>query len=104
MTDKEFSEFHVDPEVRAIVKAPCMHFDYRKLAIASIYLSNPDVFFLVSNDDPVFVSGPSGRLQPDIGATLKSIEVATDRVATRVGKPEPYCMEAILEDYYPEDK
>ncbi len=38
MTDQEFSEFQIDTEVAAVVKAPCMRFDFRKIAIASLYL------------------------------------------------------------------
>ena len=62
------------------------------------------MYFVVSNDDPVFLSGPSGRLQPDVGATLKAIEVASGRQAVRVGKPEPHCLEVILSDFFAADK
>ena len=77
-----------------------IHFDFRKICIASLHLANPEVLFVVSNDDPVFVSGASGRLQPDVGATLHAIEIASKRTAIRIGKPEKFCIEAILEDHF----
>lgn len=94
----------IDNEIAAVVKAPMAYFDYRKIAIASLYLQNPQVLFVVSNEDPVFCSGKSGRMQPDVGATLEAIEVASSRKATRIGKPELFCFQTILEDYFLEDK
>ena len=43
-------------------------------------------------------------MQPDVGATLEAIEVASSRKATRIGKPELFCFQTILEDYFLEDK
>jgi ribonucleotide monophosphatase NagD (HAD superfamily) len=57
---------------------------------------------VATNDDPVFVSGGSGRLQPDVGATLLALEVSSGRKATRVGKPEEFCFEVILSDFFPD--
>lgn len=62
MTESEFAEFEVDNDVKAVISAPHSRFDFRKLAIATLHLSNPSVQFLCTNDDPVFVSGGSGRL------------------------------------------
>jgi ribonucleotide monophosphatase NagD (HAD superfamily) len=55
---------------------------------------------VTSNEDPVFVSGKSGRLMPDVGAGLHVLECACERKAVRVGKPEKFCMEAILVDHF----
>ena len=52
----------VDEEIMAIISAPHTHFDFRKLAIATLYLQNPKVYFVATNDDPVFVANASGRL------------------------------------------
>jgi len=104
MSQAEFSTFEIDPEVRAVVVAPQSRFDFRKLAITQLYLQNPDVLFIVTNDDPVFVAGGSGRLQPDVGATLEAIEVCSERKAIRVGKPLTFCMEQILKDHLPEEQ
>jgi ribonucleotide monophosphatase NagD (HAD superfamily) len=79
MTDTDFAEYDVDTEIRAVIKGPHQKFDYRKLAIASLVLQDPNVIFVATNEDPVFQSGKSGRLMPDVGATLHIIEQATGR-------------------------
>ena len=56
--------------------------------------------FVTTNDDPVFVAGPNGRLMPDVGATLAALETASGRRAERVGKPTKFCMVQILKDNF----
>jgi len=43
MTESEYAELVVDEEVKAVVSAPHARFDFRKLAIATLYLQNPEV-------------------------------------------------------------
>ena len=100
MTDTEFDNFQIDPNVRAIVKGSCHEFNFRKIAIASLYLANPDVLFVVTNEDHTYICGDSMRLMPDVGATLRAIEASCGRKAFSVGKPGPYALKAILEDYF----
>ena len=38
MSDTEFGNYVIDPEVKAIAKGVCAKFDQRKLAVASLYL------------------------------------------------------------------
>ena len=38
MTDKQFKEFELDPSVKAIVNGFSLEFDFRQLAVASMYL------------------------------------------------------------------
>ena len=38
LSDVQFDQFELDPEVKAIAKGVCQRFDQRKLAIASKYL------------------------------------------------------------------
>ena len=90
ITDAQFGSYQVDPEVKAIAKGFCSGFDQRKLAIGSLYLENPDVLFVATNDDPYYVSGKSRRLYPDVGASLSALEAATSRKAFRVGKPSNF--------------
>ena len=104
MTEAEFADFSVDDEVKAVISASQSRFDFRKLAIATLYLQNPEVQYVATNDDPVFVSGGSGRLQPDVGATLLPLEVASGRKAVCIGKPEKFCFEMIMKDYFESDK
>eukprot|EP00354_Favella_ehrenbergii_P001323 CAMPEP_0170475768 /NCGR_PEP_ID=MMETSP0123-20130129/17356_1 /TAXON_ID=182087 /ORGANISM="Favella ehrenbergii, Strain Fehren 1" /LENGTH=110 /DNA_ID=CAMNT_0010746483 /DNA_START=354 /DNA_END=682 /DNA_ORIENTATION=- len=76
----------------------------RKLAVASIYLQNPEVDFVTTNDDPVFVAGANGRLCPDVGATLSAVETASGRKAHRVGKPSKFALSMMLHDHFLEDR
>ena len=105
LADTDFAKFVPDPEVKAIAKGVCQFFDQRKLAIASLYLQLESVTeFVVTNDDPVFVSGSNGRLMPDVGATLASLETASGRTAHRIGKPGGYGLQAMLEDHFSEER
>mmetsp|Transcript_30070 Transcript_30070/g.21817 ORF Transcript_30070/g.21817 Transcript_30070/m.21817 type:complete len:120 (+) Transcript_30070:594-953(+) len=75
--------------------------DYRKIALSSLILEDPNVLFVATNDDPVYRTGKSGRLCPDVGATLHAIEFATgmQRKAVRLGKPHPYCYELLKKEH-----
>jgi len=86
--------------VKAIVKGSCAKFNFRMIAIASLYLSNPDVLFVATNEDHTFISGKGMRRMPDVGATLRSIEASCNRKAFTVGKPGPFAMKIILEDHF----
>ena len=103
LTDSQFATYVADPEVKAIAKGVTQTFDQRKLAIASLYLQNPDVLFVTTNDDPIFIAGPNGRKYPDVGATLSALEKACGREAYRVGKPQDFGLKAILADHFSED-
>lgn len=104
-TDVDFANFEPDPEVKAIAFGVCQLFDTRKLCVASIYLQNPNgMDFVTTNDDPVFVAGPSGRLMPDVGATLASLETACGRKAERIGKPDKFAFGQILQDHFADEQ
>lgn len=61
LSDSQFANYQVDPAVKAVAKGVCNDFDQRKLAIASLYLQNEQTLFVTTNDDPSFITGPSGR-------------------------------------------
>ena len=100
LTDTQFGAYEIDPEVKAIAKGVCQLFDQRKLSVASLYLQKPETLFVATNDDPVFIAGANGRLYPDVGATLASLETACNRKAFRVGKPGPFALQVMLEDHF----
>ena len=78
----------MDPNVKAIITGSTDYFDFRKLAIASMYLSDEEIKFVTTNDDPVCIAGlKNQRVIPDIGAILGAIETASGRKALAVGKP-----------------
>lgn len=104
MTEKEFSDYQVDPQIHAVVKGVCGTFDFRKVAVASLYLQNPEVEFVATNEDHTFITGMSMRRMPDVGASLRPIEASCGRKAFTVGKPMPYALEIILKDHFAADK
>ena len=59
---------------------------------------------MVTNDDPVFIAGPNGRLYPDVGATLAALETASGRMAMRVGKPDSFAFKIMLEDHFASER
>ena len=96
MDVQEFSNYKIDPEVKAIVLGIQKTYDFRKMAIMSAYLQN-GVKFLVTNEDRVYSAGTnkgacgSTRHISDIGSILKTLETCQDNVkAMRIGKPETY--------------
>jgi phosphoglycolate phosphatase len=100
MTEQEFADYQVDPEVHAVVKGVCEAFNFRKIAIASLYLSDPKMVFCATNEDYTWICGKSMRHMPDVGATLRAIEVSSGRKAFIVGKPMPYMFQALLEEHF----
>ena len=53
-----------------------------------MYLSDEEIKFVTTNDDPVCIAGlKNQRVIPDIGAILGAIETASGRKALAVGKP-----------------
>ena len=79
MTEQEFEAFSPNPNVKAIVMSVCDDFNFRKVAIASYYLSDPEVVFGATNEDHTWVCGKSLRHMPDVGATLRAIEASCGR-------------------------
>jgi ribonucleotide monophosphatase NagD (HAD superfamily) len=87
VSDAEFADYPIDSNVIAVVIGITLEWSFRTVAIANFYLCNPNILFVATNDDPVWLSGASGRLMPDIGALLASHEIACGRKAFRIGKP-----------------
>ena len=57
MTDKEFSEFKVDEEVKAIVLDFTYGFNYRMISIIGLYLHDPNIIFVSTCADPTHSTG-----------------------------------------------
>ena len=97
MSDKQFKDFVPDPTVKAIVNGFTLNFDFRQIAVASLYLQQEGVKFVTTNHDPVFIAAKTNkRKMPDVGSTLAILETASGRTAARVGKPNPYAFTTIL--------
>jgi len=104
ITDEEFRDFPVDKSVKALIKGPTVYFDFRELTLATLYVQDPEVLFVATNEDITYCTGDSRRKMPDVGATLIAIEVATGRKATKVGKPEPFGLQIMLEDHFASER
>jgi len=100
LNDSQFGDYVIDPDVKAIAKGVCNGFDQRKLAIGSLYLQKEGTFFVATNEDPVYIAGGSGRLCPDVGATLAALETACNRKAHCVGKPGSFALGVMLADHF----
>jgi HAD superfamily hydrolase (TIGR01450 family) len=61
MSEQEFSDFKVDKNVKAVVKGVTAKFNFRVIATASLYLADPDVVFVATNEDHTFICGESMR-------------------------------------------
>ena len=104
MSEQEFSDFEIDKNVKAVVKGVTAKFNFRVIATASLYLADPDVVFVATNEDHTFICGESMRQMPDVGATLRAIEASCGRQAFTVGKPQPYALNIILQDHFQANK
>jgi HAD superfamily hydrolase (TIGR01457 family) len=65
-------------------------FNYEEMKLAALAIRN-GAYFFATNRDPVFPTQEG--LVPATGAILASIEVASGKKATTVGKPEPVMFE-----------
>jgi len=79
------------------VKAVLLGFDgcinYWKLMVASSYLLNPDIQFLVTNTDAGF--SRAGLKLPGTGSMVAAVETAAGRKPIVLGKPNPLMFEIV---------
>jgi phosphoglycolate phosphatase len=97
VNEVEFADYPIDDNVIAVVVGITMQWNFRTVAIANLYLCNPKVVFVATNDDPVWLSGT--RFMPDIGALVASHEIACGRKAFKIGKPDTYAFNVMLEEH-----
>lgn len=84
----------LDADVGAVVVSFDPKFNYTKLFEASNYVRNPECLFIAtSTDEMVPTSG--GSILPLMGPIVRSIEVASDRKATVIGKPSVHMFQAL---------
>ena len=61
LTDSEFADVKIDESIKAVVFGVCDSLDFRKIALGSLYLQQPECLFVATNEDHTFRSGESGR-------------------------------------------
>ena len=99
--EKDFSAFTPDPRVKAIVNGFSVNANFRELAIASIYLGDPETKFVTTNEDAVFINdSKTKRKKLDAGAFLGSLETVSGRIAVPIGKPNTLGFKFMLKDHF----
>jgi len=72
-------------------------FNYRKLCLVTNILDrNKNALFVATNKDAFDLVGEDGRKLPGNGSLVKSIEVASQRLAINVGKPSAFMSNLIF--------
>uniref|UniRef100_A0A8C4REQ6 Phosphoglycolate phosphatase n=1 Tax=Eptatretus burgeri TaxID=7764 RepID=A0A8C4REQ6_EPTBU len=97
LRDAGWLSLRPDPAVRAVLLGFDPHFNYTKLVRAIDYLRQPDCLFLATNTDSCIPMG-GGRLLPGTGSLLASVQCASQRRATVLGKPSPLMFQQIVRD------
>ena len=90
--------FKPDPEVGAVIVGFDKHFSFPKLVKAATYLQDPNVHFIGTNCD-VERPSPNTNKFPGTGCFIKIIEMASNRSAVMLGKPESFLSEYIIKKY-----
>ena len=98
---EDYEQMEVDESIRAVVAGVDDTFSYRKLCIASLYLStNGDLgprVFVATNLDVGDRVGHDGRLIPGGGPVVAAIETACGRKPTNVGKGGQWLLPHLVE-------
>ena len=94
--EDEFSKISkiVENEVEAVVVGIDYAFNYRKLAMGSMYLGRGALFVATNPDAANRVS--SGALLPEPGALIAALESVSGKVATICGKPSDIIVKHVL--------
>jgi len=85
MTESEAASYSLDPNVVAVIVGLNYTMTYRKICLASLYITENKAVFIGSNPDRN--SGDDTRLIPAGGTLIRAIESATGVKAEIMGKP-----------------
>ena len=88
----------IDPEVGCVIASIDYYVSYLKILKAVTYLNNPEVIFLVTNQDERFPFDDNVIL-PGTGAIVQSVITASRRKPFVVGKPEKFMFESVQKEY-----
>ena len=97
----ELIKLYTERKIDAVVVGYDNNINSFKIYMASLSVSK-GAKFLVTNNDPSF--NVKGRIMPDTGAMVSTIEISTGRKAEVVGKPSKIPFELICEDHAIKDK
>lgn len=90
ISDKEIIDYELDPRVSAVIVSWDRDFTFRKLCIATSYLSqkHKDIALYGSNVDSVDQISSNGKVVVAAGPLIHAIERATGKEAHICGKPD----------------
>lgn len=86
----------IDPTVDALVVGVDYSMNFKKLALASLYIQKGVSWFATNKDRYIEVAGFK---LPGAGTSVVQIEYATNTIATTVGKPNPFILDHLMEKY-----
>lgn len=95
MSDSEISKYSIDPDVVAVVVGVESKFNYRKLCIATLYISMNNSIFIATNADRVYATTNPNRFMPAGGSVVKAIQAATLVDPYLIGKPQIFMFDLL---------
>ena len=91
-----------DPEIGAVVVGLDVNLNYKKLAKAHIYLSNPNVLFVATNLDSTF---PCDQVDlPGTGSIVSCLAQSLNRSPIILGKPNVEMLNLLLSEFHLDSK
>ncbi|KAM9831882.1 glycerol-3-phosphate phosphatase [Neosynchiropus ocellatus] len=90
----DWANVPLDPEVKAVLVGFDENFSYMKLNRAMQYLTRPDCLFVGTNRDSRLPL-EEGKAVPGTGCLLHSVEMAAQRQAQTVGKPNHFMFDCL---------
>ena len=97
LSEEEAQAYPLDPSVVAVVCGINFTMNYRKVAIASMYITEQKAKLVGTNPDRN--SGNEHRTIPGGGSCIRVIESATGVQAEIMGKPETHLFKQIIEEH-----
>ncbi|KAJ3608497.1 hypothetical protein NHX12_025544 [Muraenolepis orangiensis] len=94
----DWANVPLDPEVKAVVVGFDEHFSYMKVNRAMQYLNDPSCLFVATNTD-TRLPLEGGKAVPGTGCLVHAVEMAAQRQAHKVGKPNGFMVDCVAQQF-----
>lgn len=94
----DWANVPLDPEVKAVVVGFDEHFSYMKVNRAMQYLNDPSCLFVATNND-TRLPLEGGKAVPGTGCLVRAVEMAAQREAQTVGKPNRFMVDCVASQF-----
>ncbi|CAL8302256.1 unnamed protein product [Lota lota] len=94
----DWANVPLDPEVKAVVVGFDEHFSYMKVNRAMQYLNDPSCLFVATNTD-TRLPLEGGKAVPGTGCLVRAVEMAAQRQAQKVGKPNGFMVDCVASQF-----